>query len=152
MVDEMSETQQRSNYADAGRHPGPEDRQTRWTGFVAFAGMMLMMVGGFQVIEGIVALLNDDYYLVTRNGLLIGLDYTTWGWTHLVVGAIAVGAGIGILMGQLWARVLGIVVAALSALVNIAFLSAYPVWSAIIIALDVLAIYALAVHGREIDY
>jgi hypothetical protein len=78
------------------------------------------------------------------------MDYTAWGWTHLLLGVVAVAAGFGVLLGQMWARVAGIVIALLSALVNIAFVSAYPVWSTIIIATDVLVIYALAVHGREI--
>jgi hypothetical protein len=78
------------------------------------------------------------------------MDFTAWGWTHMLIGVVAVGAGLGVLMGQMWARVVGIVIAVISALANIAFLSAYPVWSTIIIAMDVLVIYALAVHGREV--
>jgi hypothetical protein len=126
-------------------------RPTAWVGMVLFAGIVLQMVGGFQIIQGFVALLRDDYYLVTRNGLLLNLDYTAWGWTHLLIGLVAVCTGIGVMLGQTWARVLGIIIAVLSALANIAFLSAYPVWSTIIIAMDVLVIYALAVHGREIQ-
>lgn len=121
-----------------------------WVGVVLFGGIMLMMVGGFQTIQGFVALFRDDYYLVSPNGLLVEVDYTTWGWTHLLIGLVAVATGIGVMIGQMWARVLGIVIAVISALVNIAFLSAYPVWSTIIIAMDVLVIYALAVHGREV--
>jgi hypothetical protein len=117
---------------------------------VLFGGIMMMMVGGFQLIQGFVALFKDDYYLVTRNGLVLNIDYTTWGWTHLLIGLIAVATGIGVLLGQTWARVVGIIIAVLSALANIAFLAAYPIWSTIIIAADVLVIYALAVHGREV--
>jgi len=113
---------------------------------------MLIMLGGFQAIEGLVAIFRDEYYLVTRSGLLLTMDFTTWGWVHLILGVIAVGTGIGVLLGQTWARVTGIIIAVLSALSNIAFLPAYPIWATIIIALDVLAIYALAVHGREVQY
>jgi hypothetical protein len=107
------------------------------------------LVGGFQVIQGLVALFKDDYYLVSPNGLVVEVNYTAWGWTHLLIGLVAIATGIGVMLGQTWARVLGIVIAVVSALVNVAFLSAYPIWSTIIIAMNVLVIYALAVHGRE---
>jgi hypothetical protein len=100
--------------------------------------------------QGFVALLRDDYFYVTRDGLLITMDYTAWGWTHLGLGLIALGTGIGVLAGQMWARVVGIIIAVLSALVNVAFLSAYPIWSTIIIATDVLVVYALTMHGSEV--
>jgi hypothetical protein len=125
---------------------------TSWVGMVVFAGVLLLMEGGFQVIEGLVALFRENYYLVNSQGLLISVDYTAWGWTHLLLGAVAVAAGIGVLAGQTWARVTGIVIAVLSALANMAFLAAYPIWATIVIALDVLVIYALAMHGREIQY
>jgi hypothetical protein len=147
----MSETQQRAR--SAGAYPG-EQRPvaTGWVGYVVFAGVMLMMLGGLQMIEGFVALLRDEYYLVGASGLVISMDFTAWGWTHLIIGAIAIATGIGVLAGQTWARVTGIVIASLSALANMFFISAYPLWSVIVIALDVLAIYALAVHGREVKY
>jgi hypothetical protein len=124
---------------------------TAWAGMALFGGIMMVMVGGFQIMQGFVALLRDEYYLVTRNDLLITLDYTAWGWTHLLLGVVAVLTGVGVMLGQTWARVLGIVIAVVSALVNIAFLSAYPIWSTIVIAIDVLVIYALAAHGRELE-
>jgi hypothetical protein len=130
---------------DAPRRSGP----TGWVGVVLFGGIMMLMVGGFQVIQGFVALFRDEYYLVSPNGLVVEVDYTAWGWTHLLIGLVAVATGIGVMVGQTWARVVGIVIAVVSALVNIAFLAAYPIWSTIIIAIDVLVIYALAVHGRE---
>jgi len=148
----MSETQSRPVASNSGYTPARRPQATGWVGYVVFAGVMLIMLGGFQVIEGLVAILRDDYYLVTRSGLLLTMDFTAWGWTHLILGAIAVITGIGVLLGQTWARVTGIIIAVLSALANIAFLPAYPIWATIIIALDVLAIYALAVHGREVQY
>lgn len=125
---------------------------TPWVGMVVFAGTMLMLLGSFQFIQGLVALIRDNYYTVTRTGLLLEWDFTAWGWIHLIIGAIAIVTGIGVLAGQMWARVIGIIIAGISALANLAFLAAYPIWSTIIIALDVLAIYALAVHGREARY
>jgi hypothetical protein len=121
-----------------------------WVGWVIFASMMMIVVGSFQVILGLTALLNSDYYLVGSNGLVLDIDYTAWGWTHLAFGALSVAAAFGLLAGQMWARVVGIALATLSAIVNLAFIAAYPVWSITVIALDVLVIYAIAVHGREL--
>ena len=146
----MSDTQQRRTYTPDDPYTPDSPRPTAWVGMVLFGGIMLLMMGGFQIIEGLVALFKDDYYLVTRNGLVVNIDYTAWGWTHLLIGLVAAATGIGVLLGQTWARVVGIVIAVISALVNITFLAAYPIWSTIIIATDVLVIYALAAHGREV--
>jgi hypothetical protein len=148
----MSETQSRPAASNSTYTPSRRPQATGWVGYVVFAGVMLIMLGGFQAIEGLVAIFRDEYFLVTRSGLLLTMDFTAWGWTHLILGLIAVGTGIGVLLGQTWARVVGIIIAVVSALANIAFLPAYPIWATIIIALDVLAIYALAVHGREVQY
>ena len=152
----MSDTQQRppsysDNYAGDGV-TSTQSEPTAWVGMVIFAGTMLLMLGALQAMEGLVAIFQDDYYLVTRNGMIVSLDYTAWGWTHLIIGLIAVGVGIGVFAGQMWARVAGIVVAAISILVNVAFLPAYPIWIMIVIGIDVLVIYALAVHGKEMKY
>jgi hypothetical protein len=147
----MSETEARSAYTAEGPYEVPRRAEaTRWVGMVVFGGVMLTLTGGFQIMQGFVAILRDDYFYVTRNGLLINVDYTAWGWTHLILGLIAVGTGIGVLAGQMWARVAGIIIAVLGALVNMAFLSAYPIWCTIIIATDVLVIYALTMHGSEV--
>ena len=152
----MSDTQQRppsysDNYAEDAV-TSTQSEPTAWVGMVIFAGTMLLMLGALQAMEGLVAIFQDDYYLVTRNGMIVSLDYTAWGWTHLIIGLIAVGVGIGVFAGQMWARVAGIVVAAVSILVNVAFLPAYPLWVMIVIGIDVLVIYALAVHGKEMKY
>jgi hypothetical protein len=122
---------------------------TGWVGMIAFGGIMMIMIGCFHAIAGLVGIFRDDYYLVSKNGLLLEMDYTAWGWTHLILGVVIAFAGYGVLVGQTWARVTGVILAMLSALANLAFLSAQPLWSTIIIALDVLVIYALVAHGRE---
>jgi hypothetical protein len=144
----MTETKPRATYEQRPRGQA----QSGWVGVVVFAGVMLLMLGSFQAIEGFVALFRDDFFVTTSSGLLITMDYTAWGWTHLIIGLIALAAGAGILYGQMWARVVGIVIAVVSALANIAFLPAYPIWSTILIATDVLVIYALTAHGREVRY
>lgn len=122
---------------------------TGWVGWIFFAGTMMILLGMFHAFQGFVALFQDEYFLVGKNGLTVHVDYTTWGWVHLIVGIIIVAAGAGLLAGQLWARVVGVLLAVASALVNIAFLAAYPIWSSIMIAIDILVIWALTVHGSE---
>jgi len=124
--------------------------ESAWVGVVVFGGVMLLVGGAFHAVMGLVALFNPGYYLVTRTGLVVALDYTWWGWVHLVLGALAILAGIGIFGGRTWARVLGIVLAGLSALVNVAFVAAYPLWTTVLVAVDLLVIYALAAHGKEL--
>jgi hypothetical protein len=122
---------------------------TGWTGWIAFAGIMMILLGILHGIAGFVGLFKEDYYLVGKSGLLVEVDYTTWGWVHLLWGMVVVLAGVGLLAGQMWARVVGVIFAMGSAIINVAFLSAYPIWSMIMIAVDVLVIWAITVHGRE---
>ena len=129
-----------------GNSPDP----TGWTGWVVFASFMMIIAGSFQAIEGLVAIFDDGFYHVTENGLVVNVDYSVWGWTHLLLGALILISGIGVLAGNLAARTVGVILAGLSALVNLVFIEAYPVWSVIIIPVDVLVIYALIVHGREL--
>jgi hypothetical protein len=126
------------------------DQPTAWAGWVVFAGAMLIMLGTFQIIQGIVALFDDGFYLVGSDGLVVDVDYNTWGWIHIVIGVVGVLTGVGLLAGNMAARVVGVGVAFLSAIVNLAFISAYPIWSTILITLDVIVIYAIIVHGREL--
>jgi hypothetical protein len=145
----MTDTEPRQTH-DEPYVPPRHGQPSGWVGMVVFAGIMLLMLGGFEIIEGVVALFRNDFYLTTAGGLVIPMDFTAWGWTHIILGAVGVVTGLGILNGQTWARVVGIVIAVLSALANLTFLPAYPIWSAIVIAVDVLVIYALSVHGREL--
>ena len=140
-------TQESTGEATSHRDGRPE--ATGWVGWIIFAGIMMVMLGTFQAIEGLVAIFKDSYFVVPRSGLVVSVDYTAWGWVHLLLGILVAGAGLGVMAGQMWARVIGILLALVSAVVNIAFIAANPVWSTIIITLDVLVIYALTVHGKE---
>jgi len=111
---------------------------------------MMIMVGILHAIEGFVALFKDDYYLVRSSGLVINVDYTGWGWVHLILGLAVAATGAALFTGRMWARVIGIILAAVSIVANFSFSSAYPIWSLILITVDFLIIYALIVHGREI--
>lgn len=131
----------------SGGSAAPE--ATGWVGWIAFAGTMMVIVGSLHVFQGLVALFNDDYYLVAKNGLTIHLDYTGWGWIHLIGGVVVAASGLGLFTGRMAARIVGVVVAVISLLVNFAFIAAYPFWSTIVIAIDVFVILALTVHGKE---
>ena len=119
-------------------------------GITAFAAIMMMTVGAFQAIQGVVALLNDTFYVVGQKWTF-SFDITTWGWIHLIVGAGIAAAGFFLLTGAVWARAVGIGVAAVSALLNFAWMPYYPAWSMVIIAVDVFVIWALSVLGREVS-
>lgn len=135
------------------REGAPDYAQpTGWVGWIFFAGVIMIVMGSFHAIAGLAALFKDTYFVVGPQDLLISVDYTTWGWVHLLLGILVAIAGIALMVGRTWARVVGIVLAVISAIVNMAFLSAYPLWSALIIALDVIVIYAIAVHGGEAKY
>lgn len=131
------------------RSPKGEPTPTGWTGWIAFAGYMMMLLGTFHAIQGFVALLDDGYYLVGKNGLAVHVDYTTWGWAHLVLGTLVALAGVSLLAGRMWARIVAVLAALVSSLVNVAFLAAFPLWSTIMIALNIIIIWAVTVHGRE---
>jgi hypothetical protein len=123
---------------------------TGWVGWIGFAAVMMVLLGTFHAIQGLVALFQDEYFLVAKSRLTIHVDYTTWGWVHLIGGIIIALAGVALFTGKVWARTLGVVLAMISAVVNIGFLAAYPIWSVLMIAIDILVIWALTVHGAEL--
>jgi hypothetical protein len=126
---------------------------TTWQGWAYFGAVVMGLLGLLQALMGLIALVDDEYFTLRSNTLLAVHSYAPWGWIHLIGGLAALAAGVGILRsGHRWARLTGIVVAGLSAVVNLGFLAASPVWSSLLIALDVLVIYALTVHGWELDY
>lgn len=121
-----------------------------WVGWIAFAGILMVILGALHAFQGLVGIFKDDFFLVSSRGLALKLDFTTWGWVHLIVGVIVVVAGMCVLAGQMWARIVGVLLAGLSLLANVAFLAAYPFWSLTMIALDIVIIMALTVHGGDI--
>lgn len=119
-----------------------------WVGWVYFAAFMLIALGFFQTILGFTALLNDEF-LVSLNGSLLLFDFTTWGWVHLILGIVMMITGSGLFSGSTWARVVALILVMFNFLAQFAFVSVYPVWSIIMMVIDVLVIYALTVHGGE---
>jgi hypothetical protein len=123
-------------------------RQTSgWAvGFIMFAAIMMIMVGLFQALQGLVAIFQNEFYVTTRN-YIFQFDATTWGWIHLVIGLIVAFAGFGLLSGRTWARAAAIALAVLSATANFLFIPYYPFWSLLIITLNIFVIWAVAAHG-----
>ena len=130
------------------RYEGGGERTSGWAvGFVVFAAVMMMIIGAFQVIAGIAAIFEDEFFVVAPN-YIYDVDITVWGWIHVILGVIMFLAGMGVMAGATWARVVGIGLASLSAIANFFFIPYYPLWSILVIALDVAVIWALSVYGR----
>ena len=127
------------------------DRETSGTavGFILFAAIMMIMVGVFQALQGLIAIFENEFYVATRN-YLFQFDATTWGWIHLLVGLLVAFAGWGLLSGRTWARVVALTLAVLSAITNFLFIPYYPFWALLLITLDVFVIWAVAAHGGDL--
>lgn len=117
-------------------------------GFSAFAGSLMVLSGIFQAFEGLAAILTKDFFVAGQN-YLFRFDVTTWGWIHLFWGAIVTVAGFYIFAGEAWARGIGIFLAIMSAIANFFYIPYYPIWSLVIIALDITVIWALASYNQE---
>jgi hypothetical protein len=124
------------------------DAPTGWTGWIAFAGVMMVLAGILNAVYGLVAIVNDEWVAWT-NSTAVYLDISQWGWVHLILGLIVLAAGIGVFSGNVLARLVGIVVAALSLIGNFFFIPAYPLWALTVIVIDALVIWALTAHGSE---
>ena len=125
----------------------PEQPISGWAaGGVTFAATLALLVGTFQILQGLVAIFDDDFYVVTRN-YTFDLDATAWGWIHLLIGLLMLGIGFGLLRGALWAVIGGLAIAMLSALSNFFFIPYYPIWALLLIALDVWIIWSLTRPG-----
>jgi hypothetical protein len=121
-----------------------------WTvGFVAFAAVLMITSGIFWFIEGLAAVLEDEFFVVAP-GYAFEMDLTTWGWVHMIGGAVLAVSGFFIFTGNLLARLVGIGVAVLAATINFFYIPYYPIWSLVIIAVSVVIIWALTVYGRDI--
>lgn len=133
----------------AHSHAGVTRTPTKWVGWVVFAGLTMITLGAIEVMMAMVSFFNKAYYSVASSALAIHINYTGWGWVQLAFGLLLLGAGYGVMAGQTWARITAIVVAFLSAVANMAFIAAYPWWALTVITLDVIVIYAVAMHGAE---
>lgn len=115
----------------------------------ATAGILMVMVGFFHAIQGLVALFNDEFFVFGED-YVFKFDVTSWGWIHLIGGVIVGLAGIALFQGAVWARTVAVILACVSILASFLWLPYYPLWSLVVIAFDVFVIWALTTHGRDI--
>jgi hypothetical protein len=134
---------------ESGGHP-ESDRPHGWATWLVFAGVMLTLMGFLQILAGLTSLLDEGFYVISSEGLVIDVDYTLWGWVQLSLGAIAMATAFGLLRGNIVGRVMAVVIAGVNALVSLVFLPAYPWWAVVAIAFNVLVIYAITMHGSEV--
>jgi hypothetical protein len=122
-----------------------------WSGWIVFAGFVIIIVGVMDALQGIAAIFHDEYIVATAKGVAL-LDVTAWGWTSLIWGAVLILAGFGLLGGAGWARWLAIIGVGINAIQQVAFMAnypqAYPLWDILIVALNVLVLFALTVRWR----
>ena len=137
-------------------HPGPASPPrtyptvSHWIGWIAFAGVGMVVLGTFHVMLGLVALLGGEQVLTGRPDPLLDLDLTSWGWVHLVTGCLVVFAALCVFAGQRWARGVGTVIALSSVVANFGLLSQDPIRSLVMIAIGIVVVLALTVHGSDV--
>jgi hypothetical protein len=130
---------------------GMEPETSGWAaGWIAFAGIAMIMIGIFHAIAGLSEVFDSDSFVLTQEYVL-KFNASTWGWIHLIAGVVLILAGVGVFGGATWARMVGILVAMLSAIANFAWLLYVPLWSILIIFVDISIIWALTVHGRDLE-
>lgn len=138
----------------ATSRPGPMSAATRAeaepSGWITFAAIMLLVAGGFDAAYGLAAVLNDQVVTVGGRGVIV-LDFTTWGWVHLIVGAIMMLTAWGLFSMQGWARWTAVFLATCSALLQLGVITAFPLWAILIVTLNVIVIYQLTVRWYPED-
>jgi len=127
-----------------------DDRAAAGAGWVFFAAIVMMIGGFFAFFEGLAAVLKGASFYAKVPDYPFGTNVTAWGWIVLIGGIIVMVAGIYLLRGALWARIVGITLASLSALANFFFIPFYPFWALTVITLDIFVIWALAAHGKAL--
>jgi hypothetical protein len=118
---------------------------------VTFAASVLGLVGIFQIISGLSAIIDDEFFVVTRN-YTFDIDTSVWGWIHLLLGALMLLTCVGLIRGKMWAAMTALFLAVLSAVANFFFIPYYPVWAIVLIALDVWIIWSLTREGAVSDW
>ena len=122
----------------------------RWSGWISFAGLMIIIIGGLDFFQGLIAVIRDQYYVVTPQQIVV-FDLTTWGWIMMIWGVILLLAGFGLLSGATWARWFSIVVLSLNIIAQLGFVGSaqYPLWALTVLTLTIVVLYALIVRWND---
>jgi hypothetical protein len=122
-----------------------------WAGWIFFAGVLMVVIGILNFVQGLIAIIRDDYYVLTPEQIII-FDLTAWGWIMLIWGLILALAGAALVAGRGWARWVAIVVVGLNFIVQLGFVgsSQYTLWALTVLALNVLVLYALIVRWGDV--
>ena len=127
----------------------PPSPPSGWVvGIATFAAVIMIIAGFFEALQGLAALFRNEIYVVGPK-YVFAFDLTTWAWIHLLLGILVAVAGFAVMSGRLWGRSIGILLAGLSMIANFLFIPYYPVWSLLIVALDIFVIWALFVYDRD---
>ena len=126
-------------------------RNSSWTGWIAFAGLLMVLIGSIDVFQGLIAIIRDNYYFASGTQVIV-FDTTTWGWITLLWGIVLVLAGLGLLSGASWARWFAIVVGSIAFFIQLGFVgsSQYTLWALTVLALLAVSLYALMVHWDDV--
>ena len=122
-----------------------------WAGWVAFAGMLLMIVGGLDVLQGLVAVIREEYFVLTPQGALV-LDVSEWGWVMMIWGAVLFFVGWGLVSGASWARWVAIIGVSLNFIAQLSFnggVGQTSLWGLCVVALNIIILYALIVRWDD---
>jgi uncharacterized membrane protein (DUF2068 family) len=121
-----------------------------WSGWISFAGLMIIIIGGLDFFQGLIAVIRDQYYVVTPSQIVV-FDLTTWGWILMIWGVIMLLAGFGLLSGATWARWFTIVVVSINVIAQLGFVGSatYPLWALTVLALTIMVLYALIVRWDD---
>ena len=124
----------------------------RWTGWIAFAGWLMLIIGSLDFFEGMIAIIRDEYYVLTKDQIIV-FDMTTWGWITLIWGIVLALAGLGLLSGAGWARWFAIIVGSVNFIEQLGFIGSTqrPLWGLTVLGLTAVVLYALIVHWEDAE-
>ena len=122
----------------------------RWSGWIRFAGIMMLIISMIDFFQGLIAVIRGSYYAITPNQIIV-FDLTTWGWLMMIWAVVVGFTGFGLMAGSSWARWVTIVVASLNVLAQLGFVgnAAYPLWALFALALNLLILYAVTIRWSE---
>ena len=124
---------------------------TAAVGWISFAGILMVVVGGFKILQGLGWVINSKHHFPDGNDAVFGQSATSWGWFQILLGVVILLAGFAVFSGNVLARTVGVIGAVISMFSSFASMTFYPFWALAIIAIDVAVIWALTVHGRDIQ-